>query len=82
LSLDEIDGVEDEGAEAVDGGSKPQDLTGQAHARPDCVGLSDFGHHFVAEVGLGVVGLLVDGAQVLGEVLEESAELGGEGVTF
>lgn len=82
LLLDEGEGVEDEGFGGGDGGAEPQYLTGDGHGGPQGVRLPDFGCEVVVEIGLGIEADLVDGGEVLGEVLDESAELRGEEGTF
>ena len=42
FALDEFDGVEDEGFEAVDGGSKPEYFSGHAHAVAEGIYFFDF----------------------------------------
>jgi hypothetical protein len=48
LSLDELDGIEDEGLGSGDGRSKTQNFTAHSHGGPDSVGLLDANIELVA----------------------------------
>ena len=74
--------VEDECFEAVDRRSESEYLTSKSHTGPYSVSFLYFGQHFVPAMRLGLVDFLIDRAQIFREILEETAELGGGGVTF
>jgi hypothetical protein len=81
-SLCEFDGVDDEGADAVDRRAEAEDLAGHAHAVHQRIGLLDLASQLVSEMRLQLIGLDVDRSEVLRDVLEQPAQLHRPKVTF
>lgn len=82
LALHQLQAVHNKGLHAVDGRSETKNLPGDCHGRPHSVSLADGAGEVVVEMGLGVDPQLVGRSQVLGKVLDETAELDGEEGTF
>lgn len=82
LSLDQLQGVHNKGLHAVDRRSETENLPGKTHGCQQAISLADGAGELVVEMGLSIDPQLVDGGQVLREVLYQTAELGGKERTF